>query len=242
MIVAIEGIDACGKGTQCKLLEDHFKAQGRQVRNLHFPHYETLAGGVAGRLLRGDTVVLGVAVDLKAVLEGEVTLEAAAELKRLYSEALDQASLDKATIVQSVMLADRTEWQEELLAWHGKNSERYLILDRYKMSGLVYGQADGLPREWLINSQHVIKEPEVSILIDIPVEESFKRRPHREDYYERDHKKLEKVRCLYLQEFSRREAVRTNSEGSYWAVEGLGSEEEVFERIKAVIENPHGVV
>ena len=53
-LIAIEGIDGSGKGTQAKLLTDRLAAAGRRVELLSFPRYrETLFGHAIGDFLNG---------------------------------------------------------------------------------------------------------------------------------------------------------------------------------------------
>lgn len=53
-LIAIEGIDGSGKGTQAKLLLDRFTAQGVSATLLSFPRYsETRFGGFVGEYLNG---------------------------------------------------------------------------------------------------------------------------------------------------------------------------------------------
>lgn len=54
LLVAIEGIDGSGKGTQAKRLCEHLHAAGRTTRLISFPRYEaTTAGRVIGEFLNG---------------------------------------------------------------------------------------------------------------------------------------------------------------------------------------------
>jgi len=173
-VIALESIDAGGKSSNAKLLASRLseKFPYLDVETFHFPHYESFAGGCVGRILRGDT--------------------------RIDSDELE-SYFDKAIIIQSCMLADRLE-HIELLQEYYASSQKLLILDRYLLSGIVYGQADGLPRDWIAKIQTTLPKASLTFLIDISVEESFRRKVHREDLYERDRAKLERVRELYLAE------------------------------------------
>ena len=54
MLIAIEGIDGSGKGTQSRLLVDHLATQGLSVALLSFPRYtETMFGRAVGQFLNG---------------------------------------------------------------------------------------------------------------------------------------------------------------------------------------------
>ena len=53
-LIAIEGIDGSGKGTQAKLLYERLRREGRKVALLSFPRYsETRFGGYIGEYLNG---------------------------------------------------------------------------------------------------------------------------------------------------------------------------------------------
>ena len=52
--IAFEGLDQSGKQTQAEQLRDRFVADGRRVRLLSFPDYDTPIGQEIGRALRGE--------------------------------------------------------------------------------------------------------------------------------------------------------------------------------------------
>ena len=54
LLIAFEGLDQSGKQTQAELLRDRLTADGRRVRLLSFPDYDTEIGAEIGRALRGD--------------------------------------------------------------------------------------------------------------------------------------------------------------------------------------------
>jgi dTMP kinase len=153
------------------------------VRTFDFPHYESVAGACIGRRLRGETGFL-----------------------RVIPDKMDVGHLDKAIVIQSVMIADRLE-HLDLLNGFAYSSNRLLILDRYLLSGIVYGQADGLPRSWIVKVQQALPKAALTFFVDIPVAESVRRKPERADLYEKDLPKLEKVRKLYLEEMERSSSI-----------------------------------
>src|SRR5436309_12852628 len=54
MLIAIEGIDGSGKGTQARRLIERLAASGRRAALLSFPRYgETLFGRAIGEFLNG---------------------------------------------------------------------------------------------------------------------------------------------------------------------------------------------
>ena len=54
LLIVFEGLDQSGKQTQAEALRDWLAAQGRVVRLLSFPTYETPIGAEIGRALHGE--------------------------------------------------------------------------------------------------------------------------------------------------------------------------------------------
>ena len=71
------------------------------------------------------------------------------------------------------------------------------MLDRYWASGYAYGTADGIDSDWLLTIHDALPQPDLTVLCDITVEESFRRRPVREDAYEASRERLELARRAY---------------------------------------------
>ena len=53
-IIVIEGLDGSGKATQTKLLAEKLQAQGRRVRQLSFPDYESRGSALVQMYLSGE--------------------------------------------------------------------------------------------------------------------------------------------------------------------------------------------
>jgi thymidylate kinase len=225
MIIALEGIDASGKQTQAKEVAKACINLGifEDVAHHDFPHYKTHAGGLVGRLLRGETLVL--------------TQEEAFAGMSL-EEQRKAWSYDKAMVIQSVMFADRLEWQH-LLNDYMLDDKKLLILDRYVMSGMAYGFADGLPMAWLETVQSSLIDADLHFLIDITVDESKRRRPNRQDYYEKNFAKLECIAEVY------RELFHDGDEDGLITVNGMQAPEMVtaliVNRVKAHQEHLAGL-
>ena len=117
-------------------------------------------------------------------------------LQMLLHPTMGFNGLENAYILQSLMTVNRLE-MGSIIAEAVKKSP--VLLDRYFASGLVYGQYDGLPLSWLMEIHKTIPAPDLYFLLDVPVEESFKRRPNREDAYEADERRLMFVRNAYLE-------------------------------------------
>jgi thymidylate kinase len=201
MIVAIEGIDAAGKEKQASILLQRFAAhRGTRfttVRKHDFPHYETTAGGVAGRILRGATII----VPTDAIEDMNNARAAGYTWSAFIKAAQKSWSRDKALIVQSMMMVDRLEWLP-LLAEFAQSPDSLLVLDRYKMSGIVYGAADEIETSWTRTLQSCLPDADLNIFLDISVAESYKRKPNRDGYYEMSPDKLSRIRECYLSEFN----------------------------------------
>lgn len=100
---------------------------------------------------------------------------------------------------QALMLADKYGAAPRIkqLRDEGKN----VVLDRYWLSTL-YGVVDGVDYHWLWQTHSCLPQPDIWILIDVPVSSSVARRPERRDHYEKNLEKLELVRAKYLETFT----------------------------------------
>lgn len=98
---------------------------------------------------------------------------------------------------QSLMAVNRYEQQERVQ--QALMSGKVVIFDRYIDSGMVYGMADNCDPQWLMMIQHSLIPPDAVVYIDIPVEESFRRKGAGRDVYESKSDFLETVRDIYQQ-------------------------------------------
>jgi dTMP kinase len=96
---------------------------------------------------------------------------------------------------QLLYVANRWEKRGDLVLWLGK--EKLVIADRYTPSGLVYGLANGLNLEWMINLETGLPPSNLVIVVDVSVATAFEREEVR-DVYEANRDFLEKVRNAYL--------------------------------------------
>jgi len=236
-IVAIEGIDASGKATQAKMLADYldalvsvssphltgFPAIGAPLTlRRSFPAYDTPIGALIASKLKGEWVPV-------------------------VTERVGQFDLDPKTdalVLQSLMVANKFELADEIERANVVEG-RNVVLDRYVVSAYAYGQADGLPLEFL-ERLHARLPKAHHVLIDIPVEESFARRPKRDDKYEANRGRLAAARVNYLAYFESKGVdtpfwsnVKTprfrTSPSGYAIVDGIGFADQVHDRVKAAL-------
>lgn len=207
--IAIEGIDASGKHTQTERLKNHFDNFGFNVRKFSLPSYNSVTGDIISAYLAGDWKV-----------------ELSDNLKNrdfLYT-------VDPSTYMfQCAQLANRMEsLPDELWKKDNLNNDNIFIADRYNTSAYAYGAAFGLDVDWLIKTHRHLPEPDITLFLDISVDESFRRRPNRRDEYEKNRKMLNDVREKYIEIF--------NKLGSrYSVIDATGSEDEVFNKILSYI-------
>lgn len=143
--------------------------------------------------------------------------------------------VDQATI-ELIMAADKQAQQ----AWFAEleaDGVDVLILDRYTFSQSVYSRANGIDPKWAMHLQRYMREPDYTVLIDIPAEVSMSRKGKHNngenDRYESDLELLTNIRNI-SESYLEFDAVR----GKAVMVDGLKSVEEVHQDIlNAVIED-----
>lgn len=172
VFVAYEGLDASGKTTQVQRLFDAFGGLG--------PDLGEYAGTTGTRTLKFPLYHTPTGKMIARYLNGNMPYVAAE---------------DNARLLQSLMLTNRYEVVDDMLGH--LNRGHNLIVDRYWASGVVYGGADGLDPNWNWQIQQQLPMPDIYILLDIPSEVSFARRPDRQDAYESDKARLSHVEQGY---------------------------------------------
>ncbi len=201
-----EGVDAAGKATHSKLFTNHLQSLGRKAVRMSFPNYTTMTG----------KAILG-------HLKGEWTVE---HTPPAFSEPINHTVDIDALVFQSLMTMNRYEVSMDMdLTLHNGTD---IVLDRYWPSGYAYGLADGLPEQWLIVVHEMLPPVDCAVLLDIPPEESVRRRPERRDRYEKQAGLMETVRGNYKTIFADQAA-----QGRPWTVvDALGTKDEVQDRIR----------
>jgi dTMP kinase len=230
--VALEGGDANGKQTQSKLLAAKLNAL-----LISFPRYETEIGKAILGNLKGEWSAAHEIPDSAEPFHGSEWEED--DVNSLVRQAL--FTLDRYDAAPAI---------KDALA-----SGRNVVADRYWLSGLVYGASDLVDAGMLERVHECLPQPDVWVLLDVPAEESFRRRPERQDVYERDREKMEDIRKRYIEHFQvrsrfvhkgsclvhAREALGvprascTCDVRSWQIVDGVGTIEQVHERVMEAI-------
>ena len=179
-LIAIEGIDGSGKGTQLDLLSGQLDARGLVTFRISFPRYESFYGKLVGRFLNGEFGALG-AVDphLSALLYAGDRLEAKPEIEAALSAGkivLADRYVGSNLAHQSARLPP--EQREEFLAWLKK---------------LEYGLY-GLPVEDLVIFLHVSVR-EAHRLVGMKSARAYTQL--KRDIQEADIKHLEQTAIIY---------------------------------------------
>jgi dTMP kinase len=118
-LIAIEGIDGSGKGTQLELLQKALRARGVAVHATNFPHYQSWFGTMVGQFLNGKFGALDtVDPHFAALLYAGDRFEA----KRELTDALSQGKLVLADRYIASNLAHQTgrvpdAQRDEFIAW-----------------------------------------------------------------------------------------------------------------------------
>jgi dTMP kinase len=124
------------------------------------------------------------------------------------------------------MLFAANRWEKDALLRATLARNALLCVDRYTASNVVYGLSQGLDESWLRGLETGLLAADLTLLVDIPPEESRRRKTRDRDDYERDAQLLEDARGHYLR-FAAREG---------WAVvDGTGESAQVTERICAAV-------
>ena len=105
-----------------------------------------------------------------------------------------------ADVMQLLYVANRYEWKPQMERELQRGT--VLICDRYLASSVVYGEAQGLDPDWLLDMQKYLPQPDLTVLLDIEPGVSARRKTADRDRYERDLALLGRVRDSYLRHAS----------------------------------------
>lgn len=171
MFISLDGIDGCGKSTQCRLLADWLRGQGRDVVTCADP------GGTAlGQVIR------------------ELLLDHRREMS-LACEAM-------------LFMASRAQLVNEVIR-PALDAGKVVVSDRFVLANVVYqGHAGGLDVDLLRQAGRLSTgglEPDLTIVLDLPIDAAQSRRKPTPDRMERRPTDFhEKVRAGFLAEARRR--------------------------------------
>ncbi len=130
--------------------------------------------------------------------------------------------------LQCLMTVNRYEYLPLLRAWGDKaaGEERgVLVLDRYWLSGVAYGRADGLDLGFLRTIHGGLPAPRRTFVLRVPVDETLRRRPERRDAYEANLDRLVAAKKVYD------EADELVPELKVQHINGVGTAEVVHDRL-----------
>lgn len=210
-IIVLEGLDAAGKATNAARLLKRVNLSGREGVIYSFPRYETTVGKAILRHLKSEIV-------LRESRDGEDGTRS--EGQRIYTKAPEDA-----LAFQCLMLADKYDAAADINT--DLRAGKVVICDRWTPSALAFGAADGLDTEWLTRVQERLPKGDINIFIDVPEEEALRRRPKLRDRYEINRELQLRVRDNYRTMWS---------VGGVWrTVDGVGTEDEVHDRIWKIV-------
>ena len=127
-------------------------------------------------------------------------------------------------VMQLLYVANRHERKPDIERW--QQAGITLLCDRYVASSIAYGEAQGLDRDWLVDMQKFLPQPELTILLDIAPETALDRKATGRDRYEEDYALQLAVRESYL---------RQVQDPTWLRVDGERPVDEVAAEIAAVV-------
>lgn len=217
MFIVIEGVDAAGKATQSKAIQEKFVRLGRTAHLYSFPRYDTSVGRIILDLLKGE-LSLGHAhtIDSSDVdIDGMTTFQ-----ERPVAEAM---------ALQALMTVDKYDVASEILQYTRQGHD--VVCDRWTPSAECYGAADGLSPEWIRQIQSALPLADFYFYVNVPEEEALRRRPTLRDRYELDRAKQVTVRDNYAKLWAVRQREHEPTLRHWVIVDGIGTPAEVTERI-----------
>ena len=96
--------------------------------------------------------------------------------------------------IHCLMSANRWECLDSLQKAEKKS---IVIINRYTLSNIAYGMANGLKKIWLENLDDELPIPDITIILDISPKKSFERKTMNRDSFEKDESFLNRVSQYY---------------------------------------------
>ena len=188
LLIAFEGVDKAGKGTQSRILAEKLNAT-----RIAFPRYDTLVGKVIKRHLMGE-----VAMAYEHMIDSSFDDQ---DGRLVYK--IDESD---ALTFQCLMLADKVHAATEITGL--LNLGRHVVLDRWIDSALAYGGADGLNTEWMETTHALLPRADFTVFLDIDPALTVERGRapgddrQKADRYESDLPRLSRVYENYREMFN----------------------------------------
>jgi len=120
------------------------------------------------------------------------------------------------------MLYSLNRWENRTRLLKTLREYDVVVADRYTASNLAYGTAHRLGLQWLEGLDEGLPEPDVVIIVDVPVPSAFKRKKEKRDIHENDRAFLLRTKTAYL---------RLARKYRWKIVRGIGSTGQVHENI-----------
>lgn len=144
MFIVLEGVDGAGKSTQIALLEEYFKALGKECVRLHFPRFEApVYGDLIARFLRGE---FGGVAEVNPYLVALLYAGDRADAARMIRGWMDQGK---------VVIVDRYVYSNV----------------GYQCAKVADAQARKALKEWILKTEYEefrIPRPTLSLFLDVP--------------------------------------------------------------------------
>ncbi len=95
------------------------------------------------------------------------------------------------------ILLSANRWEKKKEIENMIDNGTILIMNRYYQSNLVYGIANGLNINWLMNLDKGLPKEDIAIVIEVSPKTSYQRAVENRDVFEKDHKLLVEVHKNY---------------------------------------------
>jgi dTMP kinase len=95
------------------------------------------------------------------------------------------------------ILLSANRWEKKKEIESLRDNGTILIMNRYYQSNLVYGVANGLNINWLINLDEGLPKEDLAIVIEVSPKTSYQRAVDNRDIFEKDQKLMEEVQQNY---------------------------------------------
>lgn len=186
-------------------------------------HGEMLAARLGAKIFRfpDRTTPIGKVID--DFLKGEAWVDVS------QSGTEELLASRQAMTLQGLMLANRAELANDVRFAALKGN---VVAIRYWGSGYAYGRSDGLDGDYLKKIHAFLPQPDLKILLNITVAESFARRPKNREAYENNHRRLERAKKFYEELWNEG---RIENPIKWVTVDGSGTKEETAAAIEKAV-------